>query len=77
LLKLSSLYIGTVGEPKHIGWDDYEVAVTWMRLAKCAAIEMYEGEFHTEWDGPRPKDCSCKDWEDGVALDWHHPDDGL
>src|SRR5450631_4034800 len=63
LLKLSSLYDGTIGELKYIGWDDYEVALNWIRRAKCSAIEKYEGEFHTKWDGPRPKDCSRKDWE--------------
>ena len=63
LLKLSSLYDGTIGELKYIGWDDYEVALNWIRLAKCAHIEKYEREFHTKWDGPRPKDCSRKDWE--------------
>ncbi len=64
LLKLSSLYDGTISsELKYIGWDDYEVALNWIRLAKCAHIEKYEREFHTKWDGPRPKDCSRKDWE--------------
>ncbi len=63
LLKLSSLYDGTFGELKYIGWDDYEGALNWIRLAKCAAIEKYETEFHSKWIGPRPKDCSRKDWE--------------
>ncbi len=64
LLKLSSLYDGTISsELKYIGWDDYEVALNWIRLAKCAHIEKYEREFDTKWDGPRPKDCSRKDWE--------------
>ena len=63
LLKLSSLYDGTIGELKYIGWDDYEIALNSIRLVKCAHIEKYEREFHTKWDGPRPKDCSRKDWE--------------
>ena len=63
LLKLSSLYDGTTGELKYIGGDDYEVALDWIRKAKCAFIERYEKEFNQKWDGPRPKDCSRKDWE--------------
>lgn len=63
LLGLSSLYDGTIGDLKYIGWDDYEVALNWIRLAKCAHIEKYESEFHTKWDGPRPKDCSRRPWE--------------
>jgi hypothetical protein len=63
LLKLSSLYDGTIGELKYIGWDDFEVALNWIRLAKCAHIEKYEREFGMKWDGPRPKDCSRKGWE--------------
>jgi len=63
VLKMSSLYEGTVGELKYIGGDDYEVALDWIRRAKCAFIEKYEHEFKEKWDGPRPKDCSRKDWE--------------
>lgn len=63
LLKMSALYEGTIGELKYIGGDDYEIALNWIRLAKCAHIEKYEQQFHTKWDGPRPKDCSRKDWE--------------
>jgi hypothetical protein len=63
LLKLASLYDGTVGELKYIGGDDYESALDWIRRAKCALIEKYEQEFKEKWNGPRPKDCSRKDWE--------------
>jgi hypothetical protein len=63
LLDFSLRYEGTIGELKYIGWDDYEVALNWIRLAKCAHIEKYEKEFKVKWDGPRPKDCSRKDWE--------------
>jgi hypothetical protein len=63
LLKLSSLYDGTIGELKYIGGDDYEVALDWIRRAKCAFIAKYEQEFKETWNGPRPKDCSRKDWE--------------
>lgn len=63
LLKLSSLYDGTIGELKYIGGDDYGVALNWIRLAKCAFIEKYEREFKVNWDGPRPKDCSKKEWD--------------
>lgn len=63
LLAMSSLYDGTSGELKYIGWDDYEVALNWIRLAKCAHIEQYEKEFQVKWDGPRPKNCSRKGWE--------------
>ncbi len=63
VLKMSSLYDGTIGEPKYIGGDDYKVALDWICRAKCALIEKYEHEFKRKWDGPRPKDCSRKDWE--------------
>jgi len=63
VLKMSSLYDGTIGELKYIGGDDYEVALDWIRRAKCAFIEKYEHEFKQKWDGPRPKDCSRQDWE--------------
>ena len=62
VLKMSSLYEGTIGELKYIGGDDYEVALDWIRRTKCAFIEKYEHEFKQKWDGPRPKDCSRKDW---------------
>jgi hypothetical protein len=60
---MSSLHDGTVGELKYIGGDDYEVALDWIRRAKCSFIEKYEREFKQKWDGPRPKDCSRRDWE--------------
>lgn len=64
LLKLSLLHGGTISsELKYMDRDDYELALNWIRLANCAQIEKYEREFHTNWDGPRPKDCSRKDWE--------------
>lgn len=63
VLKISSLYDGTIGELKYIGNDDYEVALDWIRRARCAYIERYEQESKQKWDGPRPKDCSRQDWE--------------
>ena len=63
VLKMSSLYDGTIGELKYIGSDDYEVVLDWIRKAKCALIERYEQEFKQKWDGPRPKDCSRHEWE--------------
>lgn len=63
VLEMCSLYDGTIGELKYIGGDDYEVALDWIRRAKCAYIEKFEQEFKQPWDGPRPKDCSRKDWE--------------
>jgi len=59
LIKLSSLHDGTVGELTFIGGDDYEVALDWIRRAKCASIERYEQEWGVgSWTAPRPKDCS-------------------
>lgn len=63
LLKMSALYEGTIGELKYISGDDYKVALDWIRKAKCAFIDTYEQRFKQKWDGPRPKDCSRKDWE--------------
>ncbi len=63
VLKMSCLYEGTIGELRYIGGDDYETALEWIRNAKCASIEKYEHEFKQKWDGPRPKDCSRKDWD--------------
>jgi len=62
LLKISVLYDGTAGELKYVG-GDYEVALDWIRRAKCAYIERYESMFKVKWDGPRPKDFPRKDWE--------------
>lgn len=62
ILKVSALYDGTVGELKYIGGEDYEAALDWIRRAKCAFIEKYEHEFKEKWNGPRPKDCTPKDW---------------
>ena len=58
ILDMSSLYEGVIGELHFIGEDDYEVALEWIRKAKCTFIENYEKEFHVAFDGPRPKDCS-------------------
>jgi hypothetical protein len=63
VLRMSSLYEGTIGELRYIGGDDYDVALEWIRHAKCAWIEKYEQEFKQKWDGPRPKDCSREDWD--------------
>ena len=52
VLKMSSLYDETIGELKYIGGDDYEVALDWIRRAKCTFIEMYEHEFKQKWEGP-------------------------
>ena len=62
LLELSCLYEGTFGDLRFIGDDDYEAALNWIRLAKCAFIRNYEREFG-QWTGPRPKDCSRKPFE--------------
>ena len=59
LVKLSCFYDGTFGDLEFIGGDDYEIALDWIRRAKCASIEHYEREFGAgSWTGPRPKDCS-------------------
>jgi len=64
LVKLSCFYDGTVGELEFIGGDDYETALDWIRLAKCASIENYERKFGAgSWTGPRPKDCSRKEYD--------------
>jgi hypothetical protein len=64
LLDFSSLYDGTIGELKYIGWDDYKTTLESIRRTKCAFIEKYEQAFNIKWEGPRPKDCSPpKDWE--------------
>jgi hypothetical protein len=63
VLNMSSLYEGTIGELKYLDGDDYEVALDWIRKAKCAAIENYEQKYKEKWNGPRPKDCSRNDWE--------------
>jgi hypothetical protein len=63
ILKMSSQYEGIVGELKYIGDDDYEVALDWIRRAKCTWIERFEQESKKKWDGARPKDCSRKDWD--------------
>lgn len=63
VLKISRLYEGTIGELRYIGGGDYEAALDLIRQAKCAWIEKYENEFKLRWDGPRPKDCTRKDWD--------------
>ena len=56
LIDLACLYDGTFGELRFIGGDDYEMALKYIRDAKCAQIKEYEKEFGT-WEGPRPRDC--------------------
>lgn len=56
---MALLYEGVFGELSFIGGDDYEVALNWIRSAKCMFIENYEKEFGTWTDAStRPKDCS-------------------
>jgi AbiU2 len=62
VLKMSSLYEGTIGELKYLDGDDYEAVLEWIRRGKCADIEKYEHELKLKWEGPRPKDCSHRDW---------------
>jgi AbiU2 len=63
ILKISSLYEGVIGGLRYIGDDDYHVALDWIRRARCTFIERYEQEFKEKWTGPRPKDCSRRDWD--------------
>jgi hypothetical protein len=63
VLKMSSLYDGTIGELKYIGGDDYKDALNWIRSARCEFIKKYENKFKQKWDGPRPKDCSRLPWD--------------
>jgi len=57
VVELFSRHQGVLAELEFIGGDDYEMALNWIRSAKCTFIENYEREFgHLE--GPRPKDCS-------------------
>ena len=59
LIKMSSLYQGTIGDLRFVGGDDYKTALDWIRRAKCAFIEGFEKEHGSgSWTGPRPKDCS-------------------
>jgi hypothetical protein len=51
-------HLGVFGELVFIGGDDYEVALDWIRSAKCTFIENYEKEFGHPLEGPRPSDCS-------------------
>lgn len=55
VLRMPSLCDGTIGELKYIGGDDYEVALDWIRRAKCAFIQKYEDEFKQKWDGPHQR----------------------
>jgi hypothetical protein len=57
LIELSCLYEGTFGDLRFLGGDDYEMALNWIRRAKCSLIKDYE-ENYGPWTGPRPKDCS-------------------
>jgi AbiU2 len=64
LVKLTCLYDGTFGELRFIGGDDYETALNWIRVAKCAWVENYEKKFGVgSWTGPRPKDCSRAEFD--------------
>lgn len=64
LVEISCLYDGTFGDLRFLGGDDYETALNWIRLAKCAFIENYEKKYGAgSWTQPRPRDCSRKDFE--------------
>ena len=65
LLELSSLYEGGAGgELNFLGHNDYDSALNWIRLAKCAFIEKFEKEHGAgSWEGPRPKDCFRRPWD--------------
>jgi hypothetical protein len=64
VLEFSSWYEGVIGDLRFIGEDDYETALHWIRRAKCAYIEKYEKECgQGSWTGPRPKDCSRKEYD--------------
>ena len=58
LVELFSRHQGVFGELEFIGGDDYEMALNWIRSAKCTFFENYEKEFGRPLDGPRPRDCS-------------------
>ena len=59
VLDMALLYEGVFGHLRFIGDDDYEVALNWIRSAKCTFIENYEKEFGPWTDAStRPKDCS-------------------
>ena len=58
VVELFACHQGVFGELEFLGGDDYEVALDWIRSAKCTFIENYEKEFHTRWTDARPRDCS-------------------
>jgi hypothetical protein len=58
VVELFARHQGVFGELEFIGGDDYQMALDWIRSAKCTFIENYEKEFHTRWTDVRPKDCS-------------------
>ena len=58
VVELFSRHQGVFGELEFIGGDDYEMALNWIRSAKCTFIENYEREFGHPLQGPRPRDCS-------------------
>jgi len=58
IVELYALHEGAFGDLEFIGGDDYEVALNWIRSAKCAFIENYENEFRTRWTDARPRDCT-------------------
>jgi hypothetical protein len=64
LLDICSLYDRTIGELRFLGGDDYKTALDWIRKAKCIYIERYEEKYGAgSWIGPRPKDCSRRDYD--------------
>jgi HEPN superfamily AbiU2-like protein len=58
VVELFARHQGVFGELEFIGGDDYQMALDWIRSAKCTFIENYEKEFNKRWTEPRPKDCS-------------------
>ena len=58
VVDLFARHQGVFGELEFIGGDDYQMALDWIRSAKCTFIENYEKEFHRRWTDARPKDCS-------------------
>jgi AbiU2 len=58
VVQLFARHEGVFGNLEFIGGDDYEIALDWIRSAKCTFIENYEKEFGHPLSGPRPRDCS-------------------
>lgn len=55
LVELYSRFEGVFGELRFIDGDDYNMALDWIRSAKCTFFENYEKEFGHPLDGPRPR----------------------